>query len=230
MTKAGIQRKYSLNSLTLALVIVVAVIFFLACWTWRATDFSMREDLVEQAGIVAKSIQLSRVTSLEGVRSEETDPNYVKLKKQLFHLRQANSRCRFLYILGKRQEGPLFFYVDSEPPGSEDESPPGQTYDEASASFHDAFTTGKSDVIGPVTDRWGSWVTAIVPLVDPSTGEVVAVLGMDINASTWEREVLTWVIFHVGLLLVLLFVLGSMWYAVRRLDTTGSGYRENRGL
>lgn len=225
MTKAVFQRTHFSNSVTLPLVIVVVVIFFLACWTWWATDLSMREDLVEQAEIVAKSIELSRVRSLEGVKSEETDPNYVKLKQQLFHLRQANPRCRFLYILGKRQEGPLFFYVDSEPPGSEDESPPGQTYDEAAASFHDVFTTGKSDVIGPVSDRWGSWVTAIVPLIDPSTGEVVGALGMDINASTWKWEVLTWVIFHVGLLLVLLFVLGSMWYAVRRLETSGAGYR-----
>ncbi len=55
--------------------------------------------------------------------------------------------------------GSVFFLVDSEPPESEDYSPPGQTYPEASAILLNTFVSGKETTEGPLTDRWGTWVS-----------------------------------------------------------------------
>lgn len=214
------DNKFQISShAKLALVLMILAVIGLTWGTYESTDAQLREDLLEQAGIVAKSIHTQRVISLAGDASDETNPNYLKLKNQLAHLRHANPRCRFLYLLGQSKDGPIFFYVDSEPTGSEDESPPGQTYDEAPESFRNVFKSGKASVAGPVHDRWGSWVTALVPIAHSETGKIVAVLGMDIDARTWKWDVLSLVTLHIGLLMVLVLVVGSMWFAVRKFES-----------
>lgn len=205
-----------------ALVFFALIVIGLTWGTYLHTDSQLRYDLLQQAGIVARSIQPERLSALGGTPSDESNPNYLKLKTQLAHLRHANSRCRFLYLLGRDKNGVIFFYVDSEPAGSTDESPPGQTYDEAPASFHRVFEKGNATVVGPVQDRWGTWVTALVPLTRPDTGEVIAVLGMDIDAATWKWDVISLVALHIGLLMVLVLVVGSMWLAVRKFESGGS--------
>lgn len=94
---------------------IVALFFFtlivigLTWSTYLHTDVQLREDLLQQAWIVAKSIQPERLGTLSGIPSDETNPNYLKLKTQLAHLRHANSRCRFLYLLGRDKNGVIFF-------------------------------------------------------------------------------------------------------------------------
>jgi len=82
----------------------------------------------------------------------------------------------FCLSYGRDSDSRIFFYVDSEPPGSKDESPPGQFYDEASAEQHRAFSTGQEATQGPTADRWGTWVSAIVPIFDAKSGKTI-VLG-----------------------------------------------------
>ncbi len=207
------------SRLTVALVSLSLAVSGLTWLTYKFTDLQMREDLLQQAGIVAQSIQLERVRLLAGASSDETNPNYLKLKHQLSHLRHANPKCRFLYILGRTNDGMIFFHVDSEPAGSKDESPPGQTYDEAPISFHDVFKEVREDAVGPVSDRWGSWVTALVPLIHSDNGQFMGVLAMDIDATTWKWDIFSRILFHIGLLLILVLVIGSMWLAVHRFES-----------
>lgn len=45
----------------------------------------------------------------------------------------------------------IIILVDSEPPHSPDESPPGQVFDEAPSAIYEVFKTGKATVAGPIT-------------------------------------------------------------------------------
>lgn len=209
----------------LALISVGIILCGLTWWIYRHADLQMREDLVRQAEIVARSINVDLIKSLQADISDENTPGYKKLKNRLTHLRYANPRCRFLYIMGRSTDGKIFIYVDSEPSGSEDESPPGQTYDEAPPSFHEVFQTARSDAVGPLKDRWGSWVSAAIPIVNGTTGELVAVLGMDIDARMWKWDALSFIALHIGLILALIIVVGSMFLAVRRFESGRSGNR-----
>jgi len=58
-----------------------------------------------------------------------------------------------------------------------------------------------------VTDRWGTWISALVPIRDPQTGALVAVLGMDIDARDWKWEVAAQVMLPAGFIMMLLIVL-----------------------
>ena len=106
--------------------------------------------------------------------------------------------------------------MDSEPPESKDYSPPGQVYEEAPAGDRRVFDTRVQEAEGPVTDRWGTWISALVPLIDPATGEVIAVLGMDSAARSWWWDVTAQSALPAGLMLVLLIGVTAAFVCARR--------------
>ena len=149
-------------------------------------DRHLRAELLQQARLVAQSLDLDVVRALTGTAADLTSPTYWQLKRQLMSIVQVNPKCKWFYLMGRNADGMIFFFVDSEAPDVEDASPPGQLYEEASEQCHLVFVDPTAIVEGPVRDRWGVWVSALVPMVDPATGATVAVLGMDIEALTWK--------------------------------------------
>jgi PAS domain S-box-containing protein len=152
------------------------------------TDRTMRKDLADRAKLVAESLNLEQVKALTGTEADLESAVYLRLKGHLASIRAAESQCHFVYLLGRKADGRVYFFVDSEPVDSEDESPAGQIYEEAPDGYRRVFDTGSAEVEGPISDRWGTWVTALIPLTDPQNGEVCAVLGMDIGAHDWKRD------------------------------------------
>ena len=155
----------------------------------KNSDTQMRDELLQQARIAAYSLNSEHVTSLTGSPNDLHSPLYQRIKEQLSLMRNARQGCRFLYLMGQRPDGTVFFFVDSLPADSDDYAPPGLVYDEISDSYLHSFDTRKEAVVGPVTDRWGTLVTALIPLSDPQTGRLVAVLGMDVDAKDWRAEI-----------------------------------------
>lgn len=106
------------------------------------------------------------------------------LKEKLAAARKVNSSARFVYLMAKNDQKGVYFLVDSEPVGSEGYSPYGQEYTEASDALKATFTNGQTLIEGPSSDRWGTWLSVLAPVYDDG-GREIAVLGMDIPASTY---------------------------------------------
>ncbi len=185
-------------------------------WIMRQADSNMRDALLQQSRLVAQALDIERITSLKGAESDVRDAGYQQLKKQLSFVCSATPRCRFVYLVGRNQEGKLFFFVDSEAVGASDYSPPGQIYDEPTAEFKRIFDNHIAITEGPVKDRWGTWLSALSPLTDPQTGSVVAVLGMDIAANHWKWDVAAEASLPLGLMLVLMIGVLTAFLAARR--------------
>lgn len=181
--KLKLSRCGLLVSLTLVLAFGAAASY----WTARIQDKNMREELLIQARMVGRAISAEQVVRLTGTEADLSSENYLYLKGQLTLARSGNPRCRFLYLLGQRQDGRVFIFVDSEPSDSKDCSPPGQIYEEVAESCYQVFATGREVVEGPYFDRWGSWVSAWTPLSDPGTGKLMAVFGMDVDSDSWKH-------------------------------------------
>jgi PAS domain S-box-containing protein len=179
--------------LTLLLVCVLlggALLTWLTVWR---TGEEMRESLLAQARRVTYGLHLRRIRALTGTNADLASPSYQRVKAQLTLIRHAYDQCRFIYLMGCTSNRPaadatVFFYVDSEDPSSEDYSPPGQIYPDATPELRAAFTTGVPFVEGPLTDAWGTWVSALVPVTNPRTHAVIALLGMDVDARDWRRR------------------------------------------
>ncbi len=133
------------------------------------TDREMRKNLLQQARLVSEAINVEQVQALTGTDADLTNPSYLRLKDQLAAVRAATPLCRSIYLIGLKPDNTLFFFVDSEEAKSKDCSPAGQLYGEAPAKFLSVFSQRNAGIEGPYTDRWGRWVTAIIPIIDPKT-------------------------------------------------------------
>jgi signal transduction histidine kinase/CheY-like chemotaxis protein len=151
-------------------------------------DRQLRSDLLARARTAAGALDETALRALSGDSLDLARPAYQVTKTALMRIRAANPDCRFAYLMDCRNQK-VMFMVDSEPPDSPDYSPPGQVYDEATPALLSAFSTGGAITEGPLPDRWGLWVSGLVPLPDPQSGHVTAVLGLDISARNWAAVV-----------------------------------------
>jgi signal transduction histidine kinase/DNA-binding NarL/FixJ family response regulator len=99
----------------------------------------------------------------------------------------VNPDAKFAYIYVVK-DGKIVFAADSEPETSEDYSPPGQVYTEAKKEDMQPFLDGKELLTPPLKDRWGTWMSAYIPIINEKTGKTIAVFGLDFDARNWYRQ------------------------------------------
>lgn len=176
----------------------------------------MRAEFFVKAHLVKEAINIDRIAALSGSEADLKNQDYIRLKKQLTRVRHADPQCRFQYLMGMRPDGSVFFFVDSEDESSKDYSPPGQVYTEVTEAYRNVFFTGKPIIEGPVTDRWGSWISALIPIRDPKTQKILAVFGMDIDARNWTASIFYHSLFPVSVSIFASTLIAFFLYARRR--------------
>jgi len=189
----------------------------LTSWVGSEEDATRRADLLTQTRIGAMSLDLGHVLALSGSKADLRSPPYLRLREQLARIRRARPDCRFVYLM-RRKGDSVVMLADSEPESSPDYSPPGQTYSEGETDpgVREALWAGREWTGGPVEDRWGVWVSALVPLFDPRTGAVVAAFGIDFDARQWQSRLWATRLLPVSVTLVFLAVLGGTFVLHRR--------------
>ncbi len=155
--------------------------------TWENSVAHKENTAIELAEAAEAGMSYSHTSQLTGTRADVLKPEYQEIKENLIHFTLLNNEVRFAYLLVQKKDG-VYFAADSEPTASPDYSPPGQKYDEADADIYKAFETGKTVLSPPQTDRWGVWVSVLVPIKNSATGEVIAVFGVDYSADNWNVE------------------------------------------
>ena len=203
------------RSVPLILLLVVAGGLF-AWWMVAQSEHEMRDSLLQQARTVAQAVNRDQVKSLTGTAADLDQPNYQRLKEQVTDVRLSIPQCRLIYLLGRQQGGTVFFFVDSQPTTAKDYSPPGRIYADLPAGFRRGFDSRVASVEGPVHDRGGMWISAVVPLLDPRTGAVLAVLCVDVDARDWKWNLASRTGMPVGLVLVLFMGGAAYLFALRR--------------
>ncbi|MCA1915210.1 PAS domain S-box protein [Methanospirillum hungatei] len=178
-----------ISRIDLRVIIILAVIIGIGgCVTLAFMyhkDAQLREQILTETRLAAAGIDFDTIRTFDGSDADLTNPAYISMKEKMVSIKAAEPLSRFVYIMGQRDDGGVFFYVDSEPPGSEGYSPPGQDYTEVSDQVRELFTTGKTGIVGPTTDRWGTWISGLLPIQDPKTGTIIGVFGIDIDAGNW---------------------------------------------
>ena len=199
-----------------AIAILLIIGIPLTVWTAQQHDRSMHDQILIKTKLAGSGISSAQIEALSGSDTDLNSPDYQKLKKTMVAYRAADPDIRFTYLIGQRSDGDYFFFVDSEPPESADYSPPGQDYPEVTALIINAFSAGKEMSGGPDSDRWGTWVSGVVPVIDSETGKVVAVFGMDVDARTWSRERAMATIPIVAGVIILLILISAFFFIHER--------------
>jgi PAS domain S-box-containing protein len=202
--------------LIIAIIAIIASGMLLTLWTVQREENLLRTDLLTKTRLLQGGINSGHLEVLTGTEADLVSPDYQALKEQIMQDQLTDPRIQFIYILGQRPDGSVYFLVDSEPPESVDYSPPGQVYSEASAGLLNVFASGNETTEGPMTDRWGTWVSGLVPIRDSQTGEIIAVLGTDVDARDWNIEIINASAPAVIAMLLLLLLLLIFFYVLQR--------------
>lgn len=188
------------------LLVLVAVVGLVgAVFAGYSVSNRSKQSLLSRAKTLANSLSVDDIKDLTGTEDDLNNKTYLDLKSKLQAIHADNNDTRFIYITGKNEEN-IFFYVDSENPKSDDYSPPGQVYNEASDQFIAMFTKGEALAEGPTKDQWGTWISALAPIKDRG-GDVVAVVGIDSPATNYYLQAGIYSALPILLALVLAAVL-----------------------
>ena len=187
----------------LFLVIVVLGIIYVR-YTWIRFEEEKSSQVLQIARSIEAGLSKQELTNLEAQPGDISKPEYKTLKNTLKSISHVNPKVRFVYIYTERN-GKIYFYADSEPETSKDYSPPGQEYTEAEIAYKVPIRNGKETVTGPVSDRWGTWISVLIPIKDSVSGKTKAVFGMDFKAENWDTFLL-FEVFQSSVIILLLLL------------------------
>jgi signal transduction histidine kinase/type II secretory pathway pseudopilin PulG len=198
--------------LILAVVGMLCVLLALGWWAGesRATnlDAQMRGQLLQQASHVAQTMNPELVRQLSFTAADNGTPSFDYLREQMTvygHYIDQKS----IYSLAIRNDT-LVFGPENLDVNDPVASPPGTVYEKPLPGVLELFKTGKSYVIGPYTDDYGTFVSAVAPVTDPQSGKVLMIVGIDVPADDWQSHMDTarWEPFFTVFLLMLVLLVG----------------------
>ena len=185
-------------------------------FVWRV-DGQMRKELLARTQLVAHMVNAEDIKALSGTEADIALPEYLRIKERLTVTRQDINNCKYLYLMGRKDDGTVFFFVDPHPQFEDAESSPalpGDLYDGVSLELQQVFDAGEPFVEGPLPDEWGTWVSAVIPIICEQTGEVLAVLDADIDASDWGKDIAVRSVVPVVFVFVLLVAIMSVFFSI----------------
>lgn len=207
-----------LKSRALFIVCVTAMLFAGAVYIYNTWIHFLKEAnnrAIRLAESAAAFLPIDQVSKLEADPNDIEKAEYANIKNSLIKFKNLNSEISFAYLYTQKN-GKIYFMVDSEIPYSDDYSPPGQEYSEAAQMDKQPFVDGKSLVTKPSSDRWGTWVSALVPIKDQQTGDVIAVLGIDYPAKQWRREAVSHVVLTGFVIIsIIILILAFYWMLMK---------------
>lgn len=176
---------------------VIALAGAMGGWAgYHLTEVRMTTELLDDTRRCAVAIEPAELREFAGRRSDTANARYPAIKRRLMSLRQVNVHVRFVYVFRFVPEtGKVIFLCDSAEVGAKDESLPGDDYPQAATSpgLQQIITNGMPAVEGPLRDDFGEWITGYaliseVPSAKPGV-PMREILGMDVDAAEWSREV-----------------------------------------
>ena len=168
------------------LLLIIGVGTWLSLEARNQADENIRREMLRQAGSVASGLSMENMRDLSFRAEDAERPAFQRITRQLQAYAQT-AGIRSLYTMSLR-DGQLFFGPESLLPDDPYASPPGTLYQEPSPCDFELFRTGESLVYGPGSDEYGEFISALVPVVDPLSGKVLLVVGMDMEASAWRKK------------------------------------------
>jgi PAS domain S-box-containing protein len=160
-------------------------------WSYQAENARLRRALLEDARRSTIAFDMPEIGRLAASRTDLGTPEYAAVKERLQRLKTIDARVRFVYLFRVRPEsGRVVFIADSAQAGAKDESLPGDDYPEApnSPGLQEIIRTGQPSTEGPLADAFGTWITAYATLGDARPAGRPDILGIDVDAAGWRRE------------------------------------------
>ena len=179
----------------------------------KQADRELREDILHSVVHIANAINPKQVRALTFTGEDSENPVFLRLRSQLKAYAQVTG-LRSLYTMALR-DGKIVFGPESIEPGGPGASLPGTVYENPAPEDFEIFKTGQTNVQGPRTDEYGSFVSALAPVKDPRTGEVLMAVGIDVETPLWYARIIRARMLPLQILMLILVILAASVLALR---------------
>jgi serine/threonine protein kinase len=183
------------------------------------------------ASLAARDVQAEDLRAVDR-RPDVLSPEFQRVLNRLNIYRRSNEDIRYIYTMRPNlQVDPNSWrvLVDADPADidmdgdgtigpDEEGNPPGSLYDDGNPEMLVAFNERRA-TSGLLVDSWGSFISGFAPVIDEQTGEVVAIVGVDIRRDVALGKLrLVYVAGVLGGLVVLLLTTLALiaWFKSRR--------------
>jgi PAS domain S-box-containing protein len=183
-----LKRKHLRQALTLAatLGLLLALGWWVGELRARGTDAEMRKDLLRQTVLIANTINPELVRKLTFTVADQDTSAFDQLREQMTaYSKIMPLHCSYTMVL---REGKIFFGPETTSESYPIASPPGTQYKQPPAEAIQIFKDKRPVTVGPFTDEFETLISALVPVLDPHTGEMLMVVGLDMLASDWQAR------------------------------------------
>ncbi len=175
------------------IAVLAAAVFFAglgrlsADWRAKNADADIRDLLFLQAVQISRAIDPELAKMLSFTSEDQGTPAFERIREQMVAYGKLIPQ-RGIYSMAL-QDGKIVFgpenYAEDDPMAS----PPGTVYKEPEPENYMTFAGKKPIVVGPVTDEYGTFISALAPVYDPRSGEVLMVIGIDFLSDEWQAAV-----------------------------------------
>lgn len=176
------------------LVIVAVLIVMLGGgyyteWRVNEAENGLKYSLLKQVRDISGTVDPALVRRLNFTLEDKYNPSFNMLRDQLVTWgRYAN--LKYIYSVamydGKFLSGP-----ENIPPNSTLASTPGGLYTRSGSQLRGVFKDAAPLFIGPNTGEYGATISAFSPVIDSVTGDVILVIGADIDAAEWHQRIIS---------------------------------------
>lgn len=123
------MKKSATRLYAVSIIIIAIVGAGLTAYSVLTSISSQKKFLQQRVAGLASAVPRDTILKLPGKEEDADTKEYAEIKKTMQDIAAVNPDIRFIYVT-KERDNTIYFVADSEPAGSEDESPPGQSYDE----------------------------------------------------------------------------------------------------
>lgn len=186
INSAGFSRRIWMVIFALVLLTFLVSGYLFIQWRVAVTDGELRNRVLNQAVEIARTINIQRIKALTFTKADRDLPAFQRMSGNLM-LYQTIAGCRGIYTLVLR-DGNLVFGPESYAAADPQASPPGTRYRQPPEGIRAIFDNRRALSAGPFADEYGTFIAAYAPVIDPQSGQVLLVVGVDIAAADWQKD------------------------------------------
>lgn len=161
-------------------------------------DAIRRQDFLQRTVMAATLLDATAILRLRGTPADIPSPAYRQLLTQLMAYNRSVPYSRWTDLFGLRGRNAIVL-LDADEHGET----PGTIDNNVTEPLRYVFRTGTPAINVPMSGRGRTWISALVPIRHPDTGQVVAVFAVNIDAAVWDARILSYRLNSILLTLLL---------------------------
>ncbi|SEK24725.1 hybrid sensor histidine kinase/response regulator [Ectothiorhodospira marina] len=168
-------------------IILLVVVLVMSAWQANLVESNQRDRLLIQVVEVANALHWRRVDSLSFSIDDLGTPIFESMRVQLRALSERHGGGE-LWTVAPR-DGHWVFGPESLDPDDPDASLPGTRYESPPDELAWVLESRQATTTQPYTDEYGQFISSLAPVVNPQTGELMMVVGLDAPDALWWSEI-----------------------------------------